>query len=330
MKTYQKQKDAIITLGIHRSGTSMTSSLVQRWAQYSGAACKDKIIDPLNPKGYFESTEVQSTLIDAASYLIQSKNISGWSHSFNQHLNSLIVKNTRFANALEHQFKKLRDVGVPWCSKSPMFCITVPLWEHFVEDPVLIITVRNPYDTARSLLNLKGKKQTQGGIVSNLLIWQHYLAKALQDTSKSKRRFFVSYEKIIEDPELQITKLSDFLKQEFPNISNQEGALKEMLEIVEPRLHRNVSKTNFDECSEATETQKELYALLQKIANDQTIPTDIDYDRYQLTEQEIRVLEKNKLHIIPNIRKRTLKHYWSICEYLISQLNIKRYYAKKS
>jgi len=74
MEVYKKQKDAIMVLGIARSGTSMTSSLVQRWARYKGDPCVSAIVDPSNPKGYFESVEVDHALAEAINYLIVVKN----------------------------------------------------------------------------------------------------------------------------------------------------------------------------------------------------------------------------------------------------------------
>jgi len=325
MDVYKKQEDAIIILGIGRSGTSMMSSLVQRWARYKGNPGKRKIVDPSNPKGYFESVGVQSVSVDAVSYLIQSKAISSWSPSFNQHLLSLVDDNTRFSSALEHQFKRLRDVGVPWCSKAPILSVTVALWEHFVTDPVLVIAVRNPYDTARSLLRLEDKKESKEGIALNLLLWQHYLIRVLKDTAKFKRRFFIRYEDIIENPELQLTKLAEFLGQQFPNSRNQESAVTEMMELVDPKLHRNNSSVSFEERDEATQTQKELYALLRKIAKDQIAPAFIDYDKYQLTEQEINVLEKNNLHIISSLRRYSIsKDIWNVCKYMVSGIKVGR------
>ncbi|MFT6044430.1 MAG: hypothetical protein ACI9WC_000127 [Arenicella sp.] len=321
MDVYKKQEDAIIVLGIGRSGTSMMSSLVQRWARYKGNPGKRTIIDPSNPKGYFESVGVQSVSVGAVSHLIQSRGISSWSPSFNKHLLSLVEDNTRFASALEYQFKRLRDVGVPWCSKAPILSVTVALWEHFVTDPVLVISVRNPYDTARSLLRLEDKKESKEGITLNLLLWQHYLIRILKDTAKFERRIFIHYEDIIENPELQLTKLAEFLAQQFPDNRNQESALREMMGMVEPKLHRNNSSVSFDERDEATQTQKELYALLKKITKDQIIPASIDYDKYQLTDQEISVLEKNNLHIISNLRRHSIsKDIWNVCKYMVSRI----------
>ncbi|MFT6044431.1 MAG: hypothetical protein ACI9WC_000128 [Arenicella sp.] len=319
IKVYKKLENAILVLGMDRSGTSMTSSLVQRWARYKGDPCKSTIVDPSNPKGYFESLEVEATLADAISHLIQSKNISSRSPSFNEHLENLALDNTRFASSLEHQFKKLSDVGTPWCSKAPLLSVTVALWERFIADPVLVITVRNPYDTAKSLLKLEGKKESKQGIALNLLRWQHYLIRILEDTAKFERRFFVRYEKIIENPEVQITALSEFLGKQFPNVPYRETAVTEMLEMVESKLHRNQGGLSFDERDEATQTQKELYALLKEIAKDQAIPNTIDYEKYHLTNQEIVMLEKNNLHILPDLTKQSVfKRGWNIFKYMAS------------
>jgi hypothetical protein len=320
MRVYKKQADAILVLGTDRSGTSMTSNLVQRWARYNGDPCISPIIDPSNPKGYFESPEVELTLAEAILYLIESKGISSWSPSFNEHLLSIVVDKKEFASDLEHQFKSLRDVGVPWCSKTPLLSVTVALWEHFVSDPVLVITVRNPYDTAKSLLEFENKKVRSKDIVLGLLRWQHYLIRIIKDTAKFERRFFICYEEVIEDPVLQITKLGEFLGHQYPNNPNQDSAIKEMFGIVEPSLHRNNSSLSFEERDEATQTQKELYALLQKMAKEQTMPTSIDFDKYLLTEQEIKVLEKNKLEVLPDItRPKILKKIWGICKYMVNK-----------
>ena len=120
---------------------------------------------------------------------MRSKNISSRSPSFNEHLESLALDNTRFASTLEHQFKKLSNVGTPWCSKAPLLSVTVALWERFIVDPVFVITVRNPYDTAKSSLKLENKKESKEGIALNLLRWQHYLIRILEDTAKFERRF---------------------------------------------------------------------------------------------------------------------------------------------
>jgi len=84
---------------------------------------------------------------------------------------------------------------------------------------------------------------------------------------------------------VQITELSEFLGQQFPNVPYQESGVKEILEMVEPKLHRNQGGLSSDERDEATQTQKELYAPLKQIAKDQTMPTFIDYKKYYLTNQ---------------------------------------------
>jgi len=224
---------------------------------------------------------------------------------------------------LEHHFKNLHNIGAPWCLKVPLLSVTVALWEHLVTDPVLVITVRNPYDTVKSLLKLEDKKANEEDIILYLLGWQHYMARILKDTAKFDRRFFISYEEVIENPGTQITKLVEFLGQQFPNSPNQEGAVQEMQEMVESKLHRNSGGLSFDERNEATQTQKELYTLLQKIAKDQTVPTHIDYDKYQLTKDEIKTLQKNNRHVLQNLGKRSaFRRIWNICKYMISKLRI--------
>lgn len=303
-----------------RSGTSMTSSLVQRWARYDGDPCKRTIIDLSNPKGYYESRDLEVALADAIFHILDHQEVSCWSPVFNERLQNLVTDNTHFVGILEHEFQFLHDIGIPWCSKTPLLSVTVALWKHFVSNPVLVITVRNPYDTAKSLLKFENKKESREKIALNLLRWQHYLMRILKDTAKFERRIFVSYDEVIENPQQQITKLGNFLEQQFPKHTDSQSAIKDMLAMVEPSLHRNNTHVSFEMCEEATQTQKELYAHLVEMTESQTESADFDYDRFQLTEQEIRFLEKNELYIYPDVeRPKFFKYIWNVCKYKINQ-----------
>ena len=99
--------------------------------------------------------------------------------------------------------------GRPLAVKDPRLCLLLPMWQQIIGAPVYIIVVRDPRHVATSILTAYQRAFTTHFV---LALWQKYLSVALQ-AIQGARVLFVSYDRLLEDPERENTRLAQGLSQ---------------------------------------------------------------------------------------------------------------------
>jgi hypothetical protein len=141
--------------------------------------------DPGNPKGYFESPEInginEGLLSHALPRVKQSlfDKVLGRNkpdRRWNRWLSELaperrIVPSPELANRI-----KTLTSRSPFCYKDPRFCYTLGAWREFVENPVFLCVFRHPTATADSIVREQARRADLGEdtivMEQALRVWQ--------------------------------------------------------------------------------------------------------------------------------------------------------------
>ena len=220
----------ILVLGMHRSGTSAFTRLINMMGADMGPA--HLIGEPAadNEKGFWERTDV-SQLNDRllAGFDCTWDEIAGFTQE---------QLAERLTDELRQQLQRIifqMDTHRPWVLKDPRLCLTLPVWRPWMEVPVCVLPYRAPLEVAQSLQARNGLSLTHG-----IALWERYTLGALA-ASAGLPRCVVSYARLIADPETVVRELHDSL------CAAEVGGLRlpsqrEILAFVEGRLqHQRVT-----------------------------------------------------------------------------------------
>jgi O-antigen biosynthesis protein len=193
----------IIVLGMHRSGTSAVTRLINMMGAYLGPENQILPAKPDNPKGFWERADV----IDLNNFLLNGMHIE-WHLPSALDLNSVNASLT--SDFTERAGKILLGIDShrPWVLKDPRLCLLLPLWLPLLEAPVCVHVVRHPVSTAQSLA-----KRDRFPLHFGIVLWEYYNERALV-VSSGLPRFSICYETLMERPmetvELLYKQLCDY------------------------------------------------------------------------------------------------------------------------
>lgn len=221
---YNKKKQPIIVLGMHRSGTSLISEI-------------------LNDIGVFMGNDL-NVHNESKSILRINEAILSFSHTFWDYplnIKSLYKDQSGYDNTLSFikeniegrkfrrnffgkQKKEFNNNNLIWGWKEPRTTITFPLWYKLFPNAKFIFLHRNGIDVAQSLYFRE--KQRQGkfhdGIHSvrcldfreAFKLWEEYngFYEGNKNIINGKNLISFSYEEFIENPVKQISNLAEFVE----------------------------------------------------------------------------------------------------------------------
>ncbi len=191
------KQEVFCTIGMHRSGTSLTQKILNIIGVPIGP--EDKLHKPQkdNPKGFWEQSEIVS-INDKILNLFDGS----WDNppKFPDNWTKLEIINQLKLdayNVIENNFKSYKM----WGFKDPRTSLTLPFWQEIIPNMKYIICVRNPLDVSLSL-----KKRNNFSIEKGLALWNHYTISAILNTA-NHQTIFMPYENIMSEPETQIDRL---------------------------------------------------------------------------------------------------------------------------
>ncbi|HKO43122.1 MAG TPA: sulfotransferase [Pyrinomonadaceae bacterium] len=196
-----ERPDVVCILGMHRSGTSLLTKILNLVGLYLSPAHVSAQPADDNPKGHWEHSEIVS-LNDAiltrygGTWDEPPQLPSGWEKS------SLIEDLKQRAQTLiDDQFS-----GVSlWGWKDPRTCITLPFWQQLLPNMRYVICLRNPSDVARSL-----QSRNAFSAEKSSRLWFRYVHSAFQ-LSEGKPRLVVFYEDLMKHHLRETQRLADFM-----------------------------------------------------------------------------------------------------------------------
>ncbi len=181
-------KGALVVLGMHRSGTSAVTRLLERLGCYVGEPHETLAADFANPVGYFERRDV----VDLDRDLLRVLGCWWYDPLRFDPANLNREERGRFAGRVRTVLARLAERGEPWAIKDPVLCLTLPFWrDHMPAPPVCVMTLRDPREVAASLAARDGFPHAFG-----LALWEHYQRAALRH-SHGLPQVFVRYSDLL-------------------------------------------------------------------------------------------------------------------------------------
>src|SRR5215216_4224418 len=173
-RTMTQLSSPICILGMHRSGTSVLTHILNLLGVYLGADAHLLAPSSSNPKGYWEHQQfikINDEILDrlGGNWYALPEFSEGWESS--HELGDL----EQFARGNLHE----EFAGVDlWGWKDPRTCLTLPFWQRVIGPMKYVICFRHPMDVASSLKRRDGFSTEQG-----VFLWLVYLQRVLAQTT---------------------------------------------------------------------------------------------------------------------------------------------------
>ena len=205
----KNKQTCILVLGMHRSGTSAIGGVLDTLGVNMG----EELLPPAedNPKGFFENKSIKNFNDEKLFLELNSSwdDLSllpnGWED------NPKLTKLYKEAKGIiEEEYSDSTIFGI----KDPRMSILFPFWKKIFNelniDIKIIISYRNPFEIATSLMNRNNFTQENA-----LALWAKYNICALV-YSDQYERCFISYDELIVDVKCNIEKIKNVFNITFP------------------------------------------------------------------------------------------------------------------
>jgi hypothetical protein len=184
------RKLGVFVLGMHRSGTSAATRLVNLLGVETCVASDLLPWARDNPRGHWESRSLNVFNDRILATL-------GWDWTCPGRLRAGWESNPALAR-LEDEAPDAFERVFPtsqWVWKDPRNCLTLPFWARCLDvEPVVVLVHRNPLEIAASLADREGFTKPVA-----LALWERYLRTCL-DSLSARRVLVTDYVDIVADP----------------------------------------------------------------------------------------------------------------------------------
>ena len=230
--SYPNKKRALLVLGMHRSGTSALTRVLN----FAGADLPTNLMPPIennNEKGFWESND----LYRIHEELFECLNTS-WDDLTADNLSRLDSDiadsfRKRIIDVLKNDFSGSRLFVI----KDPRICRFARYWisilEEFGAEPLFIIIIRSPLEVCDSLLSRDGFSEAK-----TLLLWLRHFLEAEYHT-RDQKRTFVSFDMLLEDWCGVLQKIGEELDIRWPPLSHYTTV--EVEDFLEKKLRHHAS-----------------------------------------------------------------------------------------
>lgn len=291
------QKNIYAVLGMTRSGTSaITKGLSALGIDLGDQLSADT---SCNAKGIFEDTEIVREINRRVAIALNNT----WESI--SRIDSLCINNDKLTD-LKHKAARLLQQRMTttqhWAFKDPRTSKILPFWQDVfnmlaIQDHY-IITVRNPLASAYSWQKVTGLEVELG-----LLSWLTHLMSAIEGTT-NKKRLVVSYELLLQNPELQLERIKQTFK--IPPLSTSRDIQAYASQFIDKKLqHEQFTEMDLHThpLMRMAPTNLSLYNLLMRLGKDEI---SFDSDLFLTAWDEIKN-EFSQYHSIYNYMDTLLK-----------------------
>jgi len=190
--TDSKSKEAILILGMHRSGTSALAGTMGHLGFEMGHEFVETDIR-INAKGYWENSD--STILDQELLVHLGSNwfdVLDLPEGWIQRCESTEFEN-RLIGIIDAQFGDLKQ----WAIKDPRLCRLLPFWigtlDRVHTAAKCLVIVRHPFEVCQSLRKRDGIDEPYA-----LLLWLRYILDC-EFHSRVVKRSFMTYRDLLSD-----------------------------------------------------------------------------------------------------------------------------------
>ena len=216
----------VVVLGMHRSGTSALTHLLQLLGLWTGEEEDFPPGDEHNQKGYWEHRGIWS--VDEA--ILQTLGAS-WSEIADLDLSRLGEGVRARFEARARAIVRDLDRHGSWVVKDPRLCLLFPFWREILERPLCVLIHREPLPVARSLAARDGIPIPYG-----IALWERYMLEALAST-RGLPRILISHRELVADPVATLRRLHDQMVRHRPELARfQVPTEKEIRAVLDPAL----------------------------------------------------------------------------------------------
>lgn len=196
---------AIIVLGMHRSGTSAITSLIEAMGVHVGTPSEMLPASNDNPRGFFERSDVLSV-----NQAIFRHHACNWYNigRYDRPVPPLPPELQEKMRAIMGKMKFYKSFAI----KDPRFCFTLPEWLPYIPDPTIVYCVRHPTSIAHSLKLRNDMVQEEA-----LQLWADYTTHALRNIG-GMPLVACQYERLIDLPEEAIAQFHTHLSRHVPGL----------------------------------------------------------------------------------------------------------------
>jgi len=249
------EKECLIICGMHRTGTSLLSSIIHEMGYYGGNNMMSPTVD--NPKGYFENknlVNLNERILKSLSYI--------WDSPFVIEIN--IIKHIEYKYFLEAKdlvndmFKSKNKIFL----KDPRISLLLEFWCEIIELKAtlkIISTLRHPNITANSELNRakSGRKYHYFGFKLSYTkrVWFSYMFELLNNSKKDI--LVVSYDNMIDNPSDIIMNIAKYLQ-----LGNFNSSM--IAKLIDPNLRRS---NNVNLSTDDNDFTCKLYSMIRDLTD---------------------------------------------------------------
>ena len=262
----KNRQNALLVLGMHRSGTSALTGLLNKLDVYLGSELMKANF--ANQKGYFENNIL---------YKINEKLLaqigSSWDDIFYDEEKLDAIKEIgELKSAIKSEFEYAKSFAI----KDPRLALLFPVYKKVLDELdiniKIILPYRNPIEVANSLKRRDGMPLEKG-----MLLWAYHFLLA-EKFSRGHERVFVNFDELISDTSKVVEDLSTKLHINF--LDKLSKNKKEIEEFLEPSLkHHNISMDNLSD--NIPKIVKDILALKDSF-NEHNLEKEFDALRYEL------------------------------------------------
>lgn len=218
----------LIVLGMHRSGTSAVTRLLNLMGAYFGGPDAGIPANDENPEGFWERRDMRA-ICDG---VLHGTDADWW--KVTDFRLDAVPAGVAADNveAFRHVVQSDLDQHQPWVIKEPRLCLLLPLFRPLLQRPVAVFVHRDPLEVARSLEHRNGFPVPVG-----VALWEVYVRGALQ-ASADMPRVFVRHADVMSDPVAAVKQLfADLQAQGVDGL--RLPADEEITAFIQPDLYRH-------------------------------------------------------------------------------------------
>ncbi len=249
---------ALLVLGMHRSGTSALSGLLQNLG--CGGPKTPMQANDRNRKGHFESlplSELHDEMLDSAETLWEDYRPfpQAWYDT---------AKAEEFRLRLKEMIQAEFGGSPLFVVKDPRICRFLTFWINALQDmdiqPLVVHTHRNPLEVAASLRERDGFDPRFG-----CLLWLRHILDA-EASSRELPRVFTSYTALLKDWKSVAMRIQNSLSVEWPNATSESESY--LTSFISTDLqNQNVADHTVLQHPQISPWVRDSYAILERLAS---------------------------------------------------------------
>lgn len=232
MENNNQKNKVVCILGMHRSGTSMVSRILNICGVYLGES-GEIMSEPVmisNQKGHWENLKV----LEINEEIL---NLFGGSWDDPPEFPENWERDFRLADiekkAIEFR-EKMNRRSVVWGFKEPRTCLTLLFWKKIIPNMTYVIPIRSSIEVAWSL-----KKRDGFTLLKGIKLWAIYWGSILKNTN-SEKKIFTLQKNYIVDWKKELGPIIEFIKSDKVDIEGKERIIDDF--IAKDLVHNRVEK----------------------------------------------------------------------------------------